>query len=124
MPRAPRFEVEHRPLRSCRARIYDCPMLNWLTASSFLATLIVGLAPVVPIVAQRVPPGSSIAAFRPKFESVLKQHGVVGGGFALVRGQGEAETLAFGNARSDIHRPVDDATAYNWASITKTMTAV
>ncbi len=99
-------------------------MLTRQVASSFLATLIAGLTSALPIQAQSGPPDSSMAAFRPSFESVLKQHGVVGGGFALVRGQAEARTLAFGEARADIHRAVDDATAYNWASITKTMTAI
>jgi CubicO group peptidase (beta-lactamase class C family) len=65
-----------------------------------------------------------LSAFRPNFESVLTQHGVVGGGFALVRGNEPAETLIFGVARREAHQPVDDATAYNWASITKTMTAI
>jgi CubicO group peptidase (beta-lactamase class C family) len=65
-----------------------------------------------------------LSAFRPTFESVLTQHGVVGGGFALVRGNDPTETLAFGEARRDAHQPVDDATTYNWASITKTMTAI
>lgn len=74
--------------------------------------------------AQAVAPHSSLDAFRPQFESVLQQHGVVGGGFALVRGQGPAQTIAFGEARSDTHQRVDDATTYNWASITKTMTAI
>ncbi|MGA7244434.1 MAG: serine hydrolase domain-containing protein [Terracidiphilus sp.] len=74
--------------------------------------------------AQSVAPHSSLDAFRPQFESVLQQHGVVGGGFALVRGQGPAQTIAFGEARSDTHQRVDDATTYNWASITKTMTAI
>jgi CubicO group peptidase (beta-lactamase class C family) len=62
--------------------------------------------------------------FRPQFESVLKQHGVVGGGFALVRGQEPAQTIAFGEARASSHKPIDAATSYNWASITKTMTAI
>ena len=67
---------------------------------------------------------SSIEEFRPRFEAVLKQHGVVGAGFALVRSQGPAQTLTFGEARRNTHQRVDDATAYNWASITKTMTAI
>jgi CubicO group peptidase (beta-lactamase class C family) len=62
--------------------------------------------------------------FRPQFESALKQHGIVGGGFALVRGQGRAQTIAFGEARAESHQRIDDATAYNWASITKTFTAI
>ena len=65
-----------------------------------------------------------LAAFRPKFESILKQHGIVGGGFALVRGRQQPQILVFGEARQETHQPVDDATAYNWASITKTMTAI
>ena len=67
---------------------------------------------------------SSLEVFRPQFKSVLQKHGVVGGGFALVRGQGQAQTLEFGEARRETHQPIDDATAYNWASITKTMTAI
>jgi CubicO group peptidase (beta-lactamase class C family) len=74
--------------------------------------------------AQAVAPHVSVDGFRSQFESVLRQHGVVGGGFALVRGQGPAQTIAFGEARNDTHQRVDDATAYNWASITKTMTAI
>lgn len=66
----------------------------------------------------------SLSAFSPQFDSVLQQHGVVGGGFAFVRGQGSAQTLAFGEARRETHQRIDDATAYNWASITKTMTAI
>jgi CubicO group peptidase (beta-lactamase class C family) len=65
-----------------------------------------------------------LGAFRPNFNSVLTQHGIVGGGFALVRGNEPAETLVFGEARRDAHQQVDEATAYNWASITKTMTAI
>jgi CubicO group peptidase (beta-lactamase class C family) len=62
--------------------------------------------------------------FRPQFESTLKQHGTIGGGFALVRGQGPAQTIVFGEANADSHRKIDSATSYNWASITKTMTAI
>jgi CubicO group peptidase (beta-lactamase class C family) len=74
--------------------------------------------------AQSATANPSLDKFSPQFDSVLKQHGVVGGGFALVRGQDEAQTIAFGEARAESHRRIDDATAYNWASITKTMTAI
>ncbi len=74
--------------------------------------------------AQPSVPRSSLEVFRPQFQSVLQQHGVVGGGFALVRGQGQAQTLAFGEARRETHQQIDDATTYNWASITKTLTAI
>lgn len=103
---------------------YDCPMprqpagpfaLAFVCFASFFAGSLAG---------QSVPRDGSIAAFRPKFEAVLKQHGVVGGGFALVRGQGPAETISFGEANRSSHQPIEDATSYNWASITKTMTAI
>jgi CubicO group peptidase (beta-lactamase class C family) len=74
--------------------------------------------------AQSATSHSEIDGFHGQFESALKQHGVVGGGFALVRRQAPAQTIAFGEARIDTHLPVDEATAYNWASITKTMTAI
>ena len=74
--------------------------------------------------AQAISSNPELDSFRPKFESVLKQHGIGGGGFALVRGQGQAQTIVFGEARRETHQRVDDATTYNWASITKTMTAI
>jgi CubicO group peptidase (beta-lactamase class C family) len=63
-------------------------------------------------------------AFHAKFDAALKQHGVVGGGFALVHGSGPATEYFFGEARNDNHSLVDADTEYNWASITKTMTAI
>jgi len=71
-----------------------------------------------------VPALAQIDAFHARFTSVLQQHGIVGGGFALVRAQGEPAEFWFGDARRDPDRPVDAATTYNWASITKTMTSI
>ena len=62
--------------------------------------------------------------FTQRFHAVLTQHGVVGGSFAIVRGQEPATYLFFGEARKSSHQPVDGETSYNWASITKTMTAI
>jgi CubicO group peptidase (beta-lactamase class C family) len=67
---------------------------------------------------------SALDSFRAQFDSTLKQHGVVGGGFALVRNQGPAQIADFGEARADSHQRIDDSTSYNWASITKTLTAI
>jgi CubicO group peptidase (beta-lactamase class C family) len=58
------------------------------------------------------------------FRSQLTRHGVVGGGFALVHASAPATEYFYGEARSDTHQAVDADTAYNWASITKTMTAI
>ena len=63
-------------------------------------------------------------AFHARFTALLRQHGVVGGGFALVRAQGAPAEFWFGEARRDPSRTADADTAYNWASITKTMTAI
>jgi len=68
--------------------------------------------------------GAQLEAFHAKFDSVLTQHGVVGGGYAFVHGAAPATQYFFGEARNDTHRRVDAGTAYNWASITKTMTAI
>jgi CubicO group peptidase (beta-lactamase class C family) len=68
--------------------------------------------------------GAQIEASHAKFDAVLKQHGVVGGGFAFVHGASPATQYFFGEARKDTHQRIDADTAYNWASITKTMTAI
>jgi CubicO group peptidase (beta-lactamase class C family) len=68
--------------------------------------------------------GAQIEAFHAHFDAELTRHGVVGGGFAFVHGTGPATEFLFGEARSDTHQRVDTETAYNWASITKTMTAI
>ena len=73
---------------------------------------------------KRPAPAGPIDNFRPRFQSVLQQHGVIGGGFAFVHGSAPADTLVFGEMNSETHQPIDSATAYNWASITKTMTAI
>jgi CubicO group peptidase (beta-lactamase class C family) len=67
---------------------------------------------------------AQIGAFQGSFNSVLTQHGVMGGGFAFVHAQESPTEYWFGDARRDQHRPVDADTTYNWASITKTMTAI
>jgi CubicO group peptidase (beta-lactamase class C family) len=64
------------------------------------------------------------AAFRQRFDAVLTQHGVVGGGIAIVHMQEPPSQWFFGKARVDSQQPIDEETSYNWASITKTMTAI
>jgi CubicO group peptidase (beta-lactamase class C family) len=99
-------------------------MSRQFAAFSALAAAISMWSFAPPLAAQSALRDPSLAALQPTFVSTLKQHGVVGGGFALIRGQEPAETIVFGEAVRDTHRPVDGATAYNWASITKTMTAI
>jgi CubicO group peptidase (beta-lactamase class C family) len=74
--------------------------------------------------AQAAPGQKQVDAFQPRFNAVLARHGVVGGGFAFVHGPAPATQFFFGKMRNDGGQPVDAETAYNWASITKTMTAI
>ena len=62
--------------------------------------------------------------FHQRFDTVLTQHGIVGGGIAIVHGQDPATEFFFGVMRNGAHQRVDAETSYNWASITKTMTAI
>ncbi|HEX3892040.1 MAG TPA: serine hydrolase domain-containing protein [Terracidiphilus sp.] len=62
--------------------------------------------------------------FQARFTSVLTQHGIVGGGVSILPPGAAPERSFFGEARRDTHQPVDAETSYNWASITKTMTAI
>jgi CubicO group peptidase (beta-lactamase class C family) len=66
----------------------------------------------------------STGGFQDRFKTALTQHGVVGGGFGLLNARGEQVVFATGESNRSTHQRVDAATAYNWASITKTMTAI
>ncbi len=59
-----------------------------------------------------------------KFDPVLTQHGIVGGALSLVHANNKPTEYFHGEARADSHQPIDALTAYNWASITKTFTAI
>jgi|HubBroStandDraft_1064217.scaffolds.fasta_scaffold25167_2 CubicO group peptidase (beta-lactamase class C family) len=67
---------------------------------------------------------AQIENFQPKFEAALTRHGIVGGGFAFVHGPAPATQFFFGHARIQTGPATDAETAYNWASITKTFTAI
>jgi CubicO group peptidase (beta-lactamase class C family) len=66
---------------------------------------------------------TAIPSLEKTFNAELSRHGVVGGAIAVVHGQGPATEYHFGHARID-GPAIDAETSYNWASITKTMTAV
>jgi CubicO group peptidase (beta-lactamase class C family) len=67
---------------------------------------------------------AQIDTFHPQFDSVLTKHGIVGGAFSLVQSRTAPTRFYFGEARQDTQARVDAETAYNWASITKTFTAI
>ncbi|HEY1501467.1 MAG TPA: serine hydrolase domain-containing protein [Acidobacteriaceae bacterium] len=76
------------------------------------------------MVAASAPAFAQGDAFHRRFDDVLTQHGIVGGGIAVVHAQEPAAQFFFGEARESTHQGVNAATTYNWASITKTMTAI
>ncbi|HEY3703540.1 MAG TPA: serine hydrolase domain-containing protein [Terracidiphilus sp.] len=59
-----------------------------------------------------------------KFDATLTQHGIVGGALALIHASGKPTEYFQGEARGETHQAINAATAYNWASITKTLTAI
>jgi len=83
-----------------------------LVASAFL--------PLLAASAQTAP----LDAFHQRFNSVLTQHGIVGGSVAIVPSGHPAVEFSFGEANRATHQPIDADTSYNWASITKTFTAI
>ena len=68
-----------------------------------------------------VPP--AVAHFQQTFDTVLSQHKIVGGAFGFEHAGDPATEFYFGDARRGTQK-VDARTAYNWASITKTLTAI
>jgi CubicO group peptidase (beta-lactamase class C family) len=62
--------------------------------------------------------------FQQAFDAEMARHGVVGGGFAIIRGHEPPELGFHGEARVGSGQRIDAETAYNWASITKTFTAI
>ncbi len=96
-----------------------------LLCTRLIAVVFVALVVTAAAVAQGSPTEpANLEAFGKQFDATLTQHGVVGGGFAFVHGTAPATERFFGEARRETHQPVDAATAYNWASITKTFTAI
>ena len=67
---------------------------------------------------------AQLASLETDFRAQLTRHGVVGGGLAVIHAGAPPTEFIFGEARRENHQPVDADTAYNWASITKTMTAI
>ena len=62
--------------------------------------------------------------FHSRFDAELSRHGIAGGGFAFVHSTGPVQEFFQGEANLATHQRVDAETSYNWASITKTFTAV
>ena len=101
--------------RKLATAMYHGPMLKRTHAAQVLAVATILFATTA---------HSQIDAFQPRFRDVLTSHGIVGGGFAFVHGPAPATQFFFGQQSQQSRHTVDADTAYNWASITKTMTAI
>src|SRR5258708_343729 len=100
-------------------------MLPRLTIPFSVLCAVLFLLPAVTACAQEIAVShSAIDEFHRRFNAELTTHGVVGGGFGLVRRGQPTHAFFAGEARRETHQPAEEDTAYNWASITKTMTAI
>jgi len=117
--------------RLCAACLLQCirfiiaPMLTRTHVSFAHAATICLVALAAAASAQgTAAPNSPVTAFTRSFDSELTRHGVVGGGYAIVHAADPAQASYFGEANRETQQPIDADTAWNWASITKTMTAI
>jgi CubicO group peptidase (beta-lactamase class C family) len=62
--------------------------------------------------------------FHKNFDATMTRHGIVGGAFGFEHAADKPTEFFFGDARGELHQKTDAQSAYNWASITKTMTAI
>jgi len=69
-------------------------------------------------------PASATQTFHRQFNAVLTQHGIVGGAVAIERRGQPATEFFYGVQKEGGHAAIDAESTYNWASITKTMTAI
>ena len=89
-----------------------------------LTRLLMSLVIVLAALDGPVSARAQIDQFHAHFDAILTRHGVVGGGFAFAHAGEATAQFSFGEARSATHQRVDAQTSYNWASITKTLTAI
>ncbi|MGB9406145.1 MAG: serine hydrolase domain-containing protein [Terracidiphilus sp.] len=121
--RLTRFMIGPMPIRLQLTR-KPKPRLLWMRAFTLASVAFLLTAAALAQGSRPTAASSNLEAFGKQFDATLMQHGVVGGGFAFVHRTGPATERFFGEARRETHQPVDAETAYNWASITKTFTAI
>jgi CubicO group peptidase (beta-lactamase class C family) len=88
------------------------------------ATGFAGLALAALIAVAAPATAAPLDDFHRNFDATLSRHGIVGGAFGFEHGTDKPTEFFYGEARGELHQKTDAQTAYNWASITKTMTAI
>jgi CubicO group peptidase (beta-lactamase class C family) len=66
----------------------------------------------------------SAADLKAFYDAGVKKNGIVGSSLFVIRDKDVVAKEFYGDARRDPVRPVDENTAYHWASITKTFTGI
>ena len=85
---------------------------------------IVAILALSSLIASPAASAASLADFHKSFDQTMTRHSIVGGAFGFEHAGDKPTEFFFGEARTDTHQKIDAATAYNWASITKTFTAI
>jgi CubicO group peptidase (beta-lactamase class C family) len=98
--------------------------MGCIMSSMPLRGFIVLLAFVIPCAVNAQLAPTQLNTLQADFHAQLTRHGIVGGGMAVIHAGAPATEFFFGEARRDRHQAVNAETAYNWASITKSMTAI
>lgn len=87
------------------------------------ALLLLALA-ATPAAAQDRGPDKAVAEFRALHRAEVAKAGIAGSSFYLIRDGRTVVADHVGEQDADAHVPVDAATIYHWASITKSMTGI
>ena len=91
-------------------------MLRWIAAALLLTAC--------PAAAEESGFDAPLRDLRELHRNEVRRSGIVGSSFYLVRGGRTIAADHLGEQDADAHVPVDAATIYHWASITKTMTGI
>lgn len=97
-------------------------MLSGILRLAALGAAALVLSLTVAADAASTPP--AVAHFQQTFDTVLADHHIVGGAFGFQHAGDPPTEFYFGAASRESGQKIDARSAYNWASITKTMTAI
>lgn len=83
------------------------------------------LAAALPVHAQNMERArEELKKFDAFYQKGMKDYGIVGGGFVMVRGDSVVDQQSYGMAHIANKYAADENTIYHWASITKTLTGI
>jgi CubicO group peptidase (beta-lactamase class C family) len=95
-----------------------------MTSQKFIASLLLIISMLMSSVVAQNNLASAYKSFKPFYEQKLKQHGIVGSSFFLIKNNQVIAKEFYGLQDKDKNVAVDEDTIYHWASITKTFTGI